>query len=88
MSIPDPCAKPDSLTDADPEFADLQRRFLVLVNQFRLIAENFGDISWVPEEHSAAAFLFPIAAEELDAIYDRIDAWYVHHEHIAKGVQP
>jgi hypothetical protein len=83
-----PPEKPDASTDADHQFDQLQRRFLVLVNQLLLAASDFGDLTWVPEEHVPAALVAFEAAKELSQIFNHIDEWYVSHEHTAKAVSP
>jgi hypothetical protein len=63
---------------------DLMRRFLVGVNQLKLAAKDFGDLASLPKEHVAAAMVMQGATEELDKVYDAIDAWDVTHKHTPK----
>jgi hypothetical protein len=65
-------------------FGDLMRRMLVGVNQLKLAAKDFGDLASLPEEHVAAAMVMQEATEELDMLYDALDAWHVTHEHSPK----
>ena len=72
----------------DKEFNALLRRLLISVNHVMLVSQHFGDFSSFSEEDAPAGLTLHEAANSLDRLYNEIDAWSVHHEHVAKPEKP
>src|ERR1700722_14718133 len=76
-----------SLSAQPDEFGALLRRLLVSVNHVALVSQQFGDLSDLPPEHVPAGMTLHMAAQDLDRLYDELDAWNVRYEHLAKPLQ-
>jgi hypothetical protein len=66
-------------------FDDLSRRLLVTVSHIKLVSQHFGDFSGLSLEDSYAGMTLHEAAQDLDALYNEVDTWYVQHEHRPKA---
>lgn len=68
----------------DQEFDEIFRRLLVSVSHIKLVAQRFGDLSSLSQKDAPAGLTLCEAAQDLDALYDDLDTWYVRHEHRPK----
>ena len=72
----------------DKAFSALLRRLLVSISHVNLVTQHFGDFTSLSQEDAPAGLTLIEAARNLDQLYNEIDAWYVHHEHVAKLEKP
>lgn len=62
----------------------LSRRLLVAINQVMLVSQHFGDLTSLSPEDAPAGLTLYQAAQDLDQLYNELDAWEVQHEHRPK----
>ena len=74
-----------SLSAQSDEFGALFRRLLVSISHVRLVTQHFGDFTSLRPEDASAGLTLLEAAQDLDRLYNELDAWYVHHEHFRKS---
>ena len=75
-----------SLSAQSDEFAGLQRRLLVAINQLMLVSQHFGDLTSLSSEDAPAGLTLQVAVEDLDQLYNELDSWDVRHEHSGRQV--
>lgn len=63
--------------EADQGFQSLESQLLAIRNKVKLVAQQFGDFSDIPEEFVPAAAVIQEAAQELDRLWHDMDVWDV-----------
>src|SRR5581483_8114742 len=86
LSAQSPEVSQQSAPAKDP-FDALSRRLLVAVSHIKLASQHFGDLSSLSREDVPAGMTLFEAAQDLEQLYNDIDAWYVQYEHIPKAAE-
>jgi hypothetical protein len=75
-------------SEREPDsFSSLLERLIAIMCRVQLAADNFGDLSDMPQKHVPGAYVIAEVPRELEQLYDDFEAWHGTHEHPPKGVQ-